>query len=762
LRQEVLTESTDLQSWLARFKHDVAGTVLDLTQLSEAEIQELIRTLLEPDAGGDEVASARTEELSQLARFSSWLFQETEGQPFFLVETLKALVEANLVRPEPNSAAWQVDWRKLEEHALEADSRVLPEVREIIQGWLGRITTPAGELLTAAAVLGEAATFEHLCRVTDMEEDEALTALDELLARQLLLEADESRLAPGREPVYRFSHHKLGEVVYSEAGAARRRILHRRALETLQATTAPAAELAHHAFNAGLGAETIRYSVVAGNEALHLLAVRVAILHFEKAWQVTQQTGWPEAVSGADRQALYAGLGRAYELAEAWPQAKDTYQAMIDYSQAVEAAALECLGLNRLATVYINGFKDLPQAVALLEQARTVAEKSGDRRGLAETEWNLSVAAHNEQKPYLVRQHGERALAIARELGHPQLLARCLNSLAYGHGYLRHWDTVEAYATEARDLYAAAGNRILEADCQRLVGWSQMYTGRPRTSLATLQDTFDFSQQIENLWGQAECAYRLAFTWLELGNYGQAIRLARQGIKQTRRVGIPTMILLASSTWGTVQRTVMALESAQETLLELLAESTEKGLTGYLDWALAELCTVHALAGEWDRAYDYARRSVQSREDGALLPMSFAARHETEALLHGGDVDPARTEVKQMGKVVGNNKRYQLLLLRSQAVLAQWDGEIEEAIALLQTALRLAERIGLPGEVWSILGTLGTLHADQGHQTEAQRAWKASAASILELAQTIDEEDFQVGFLSSEPVQYILKASEAD
>ncbi|MGD8805937.1 MAG: BTAD domain-containing putative transcriptional regulator, partial [Chloroflexota bacterium] len=297
LRQEVLTESTDLQSWLARFKHDVAGTVLDLTQLSEAEIQELIRTLLEPDAGGDEVASAQTEELSQLARFSSWLFQETEGQPFFLVETLKALVEANLVRPEPNSAAWQVDWRKLEEHALEADSRVLPEVREIIQGWLGRITTPAGELLTAAAVLGEAATFEHLCRVTDMEEEEALTALDELLARQLLLEADETRLAPGREPVYRFSHHKLGEVVYSEAGAARRRILHRRALETLQATVAPAAELAHHAFNAGLGAEAIRYSVVAGNEALHLLAVRVAILHFEKAWQVTQQTGWPEAVS---------------------------------------------------------------------------------------------------------------------------------------------------------------------------------------------------------------------------------------------------------------------------------------------------------------------------------------------------------------------------------------------------------------------------------------------------------------------------------
>ena len=62
---------------------------------------------------------------------------------------------------------------------------------------------------------------------------------------------------------------------------------------------------------------------------MDIFAVRVAITHYETAWQVAEQKGWPEDVSGADRQALYAGLGRAYELAEAWPQARDTYQAMI-------------------------------------------------------------------------------------------------------------------------------------------------------------------------------------------------------------------------------------------------------------------------------------------------------------------------------------------------------------------------------------------------------------------------------------------------
>jgi hypothetical protein len=45
-----------------------------------------------------------------------------------------------------------------------------------------------------------------------------------------------------------------------------------------------------------------------------LFAVRVARTHYETAWQIADQKGWPEEVSGADRQALYTGLGRACEL----------------------------------------------------------------------------------------------------------------------------------------------------------------------------------------------------------------------------------------------------------------------------------------------------------------------------------------------------------------------------------------------------------------------------------------------------------------
>lgn len=110
----------------------------------------------------------------------------------------------------------------------------------------------------------------------------------------------------------------------------------------------------------------------------------------------------------------------------------------------------------------------------------------------------------------------------------------------------------------------------------------------------------------------------------------------------------------------------------------------------------AELCTLHALAGDWAQAHDFARQTLQAREDESLLPATLTGWYEIEALLRGGDGDLARAEVQRLGEIVGDNKRYCLTLLRSQAVLGEWDEELDQAAIHLQTALALAQEIGLP------------------------------------------------------------------
>ncbi|MFQ5421540.1 MAG: tetratricopeptide repeat protein, partial [Anaerolineae bacterium] len=140
-----------------------------------------------------------------------------------------------------------------------------------------------------------------------------------------------------------------------------------------------------------------------------------------------------------------------------------------------------------------------------------------------------------------------------------------------------------------------------------------------------------------------------------------------------------------------------------------------------------------------------------------LLPFTCTSWYETEALLRGGEGDLARAEVERLAGIVGNNRRYRLPLLRSQAVLAQWDGDVAQAIAYLQSALALAREIGLPGEAWPILGELGRLYVEQGEQVMARQVYKDAAVIIHRLAETIDDDNLRVGFLTAVSVQSILE-----
>ncbi len=148
------------------------------------------------------------------------LHLETAGNPFFVVETLHALIEQGVLYAEPGSG-----WR------LRAD--VLPEptglpvsdvVLRVIRGRIRRLSRAAQEVLTIAAVIEHDIDEKLLARLVDPAVSLDL-ALDETL-RALVL--DET--APG---LYQFSHIKVREIIYADTSAPRRRFLHRRTAELL-------------------------------------------------------------------------------------------------------------------------------------------------------------------------------------------------------------------------------------------------------------------------------------------------------------------------------------------------------------------------------------------------------------------------------------------------------------------------------------------------------------------------------------------------
>lgn len=282
-----------LVEWLGHMEREVPTYHLELEPLGQPDTVQMVLSILAPPAPD----------------FAEWVFSETRGQPFYLMETLKDLLERGALHPKRQAEgtwAFEVD----AEHDLGQAVRVPSTVRAVIRSRLHRLSPNAFAFLVAGAVLEQRVTFERLGLVSNVDEDKGLPALDELVSSRLLLEATQ----PTTASTYAFANDMIRDVVYTEAGDARRRLFHKRALDVLEAAKDSAAVLAHHALAAGLSQAAFRYSLAAGQEAVRLVAIHDAIVHFETARQLVQD----EPVSGTEfealRRELYTQLSQTYEL----------------------------------------------------------------------------------------------------------------------------------------------------------------------------------------------------------------------------------------------------------------------------------------------------------------------------------------------------------------------------------------------------------------------------------------------------------------
>jgi DNA-binding SARP family transcriptional activator len=337
-----------LAEWRTGMERAVPLTRLQLGPLTSEDILRLLHVL----GGKGDKDERRAEDLE---RFGRWLFAETEGQPFYVMETLKVLLERGVLASRPNDhGGWTIDVTTAMENETVVRGFFPPSVREVIVARLDRLTPNAFALLAAGAVLDQGITFEHLCRVASLAEQDGLPAVDEAL-RSHLLQESEREGGHMTDERYVFAHAMIRAVVYAEAGEARRSIFHRRALEALQEAAAPAAVLAYHALAAGLAEPAFHWSLAAGDEAMRVIAVRDAITFYEQARHLLAERvhglGMETMLPASEIEHLYTELGRAYELNTEWVKARAVYTAMLAYARDACQSAMESAAQSHLATL---------------------------------------------------------------------------------------------------------------------------------------------------------------------------------------------------------------------------------------------------------------------------------------------------------------------------------------------------------------------------------------------------------------------------
>jgi hypothetical protein len=173
----------------------------------------------------------------------------------------------------------------------------------------------------------------------------------------------------------------------------------------------------------------------------------------------------------------------------------------------------------------------------------------------------------------------------------------------------------------------------------------------------------------------------------------------------------------------------------------------------YKTFSYTRLCVLAALSEEWEDAH--ARRA---HEVGMFFNplLSIHLHHEVEALLRGGDERLAREEARGLAERARTNERDRMSYLRSLAVLSEWEDDMTRAIDKLQEAEALAEKIGLPGELWQIRVRIGELHERRGEVGEVREAFFRASQTLRDLAAKIKDEELREGFLAAPRVRRVL------
>ncbi|NDJ61143.1 MAG: AAA family ATPase [Chloroflexi bacterium] len=327
-------QAQTVAGWLATVERDLPYQHVTLNPLPRADTDVLIESLVTDDT--DYMAAAKQ-------MFSDWLYEETGGYPFYIVETLQELVGRGLVvesrRGTDDFGLSFAPLLTMNEADLEAALRdFMPaRIREITRERLKRLDRETTEVLIAAAVLRHPFTFEQLQQIVDLPEVQALIALDGALRANLLAERFDSAALT---TTYAFTHDKIRAVIYNDLSVARRRIYHRRALSVLEQSGASAAQIAYHADNAALPEIALGYWAVAGIDAAEAGGFTEAVAYFESARRILRARA-QTTFSDEQIAALYTALIDAYLQTGGLAEAHSAYAELLRLAQETGSAALQ-------------------------------------------------------------------------------------------------------------------------------------------------------------------------------------------------------------------------------------------------------------------------------------------------------------------------------------------------------------------------------------------------------------------------------------
>jgi class 3 adenylate cyclase/tetratricopeptide (TPR) repeat protein len=524
-----------------------------------------------PPVSAEEFLQALLGDDPSLAPLKPLLIARTEGNPFFLEESVRTLVETGVLVGQPGAYRLAKPIASLQVPAT---------VQAVLAARIDRLPSEDKRLLQTAAVIGTEVPWPLLQAIADMPEVDLDRGLAHLQAAEFLYE---TRLFLERE--YTFKHALTHEVAYSGLLQERRRMLHARIVETLEKIAGDRVveeveRLAHHALRGEVWDKALAYFRQAGAKAAARSAYREAVGYFEQALVALQHL----------------------------PEHQDTCEQAIDLRFSLRNALLP---LGEHSRTFDH-----------LRAAETLAAALHDERRLGQAYAYMAEYFRQTGDAARAVESGERALALSTALG--DFALEVMATFFVGTAYRALGDYRRAVDCFRRNVVSLKGELVHER-----FGMTGLPSVMAQTMLVSCladlgafhegatrgEEAVRMAEAGDHPFSLTQAYFALGSLYLRKGDLSKAIPVLERGLGVCQIANIQTWLPTVAATLGYAFTLADRVAEALPLLQQAAAQDPSRGMTAaYVRW-VAYLSEAYLLTGRRDEATGLARSALAFARD---------------------------------------------------------------------------------------------------------------------------------------------------
>ncbi len=697
-REVELDRAHPLSAALVEWNRERLATRIALGRLAVEETGAMLAALFGQTTVSPELAEA--------------IHHETEGNPFFIEEVVKSLIEqGEIYRVE---AGW--------DRKAIADLTIPQSIKDAIGRRLNRLSTGCVDVLHIAAALGKVFAFGELAAVAGVNEDQLLNALDEAGAAQLTR-------AEGGE-AFAFTHDKIREVLYEELNPIRRRRLHQRVGEGLEKLYAAPAlrearvpDIAHHFIQSGDLQKALTYSLEAAAQARRSFALEEALHYYQHAAESAEALGLPDQLAS-----LHENTGDVHFQRGVFQSAVEHGLRALTYTPPDDRARRAVLNM-KIGDAYAQVGDE--RGLSFLRLAERDLDSTTQTDELANTIAKLGRYHHYHARHRQAIEFYERARQLAEPQDRAGTLGAIYTYLAGAYQHLTQFDESQTWARRAialgerrNDLVTAAfGYEFLAEDANNQGHWSE---------------ALECAARDRGIGEKVGALDRIA--WAELcrawalhgrGELQLALETAQTALSLTEQIGEGRLAVWLGPLLALVKTDLGLDEEVRHDAELWLKRSDELGQIVLRSWGRHGLAYHHVQRGEWAEAaalYDQCA-ALYGPTDNLVAPLQLGP-HPALARLGLGRVDEAAQMIAHYLTLAREAKapHYVGCALRVQGQIFTVQGLKIEAAAALDEAIATLESLGSRIELGRALYHRGLLRRTLGEADAARDDLQRSLA----------------------------------